>query len=197
MGRIVNVRAACAPAVRGVRGKGAVAAPLVVVGDWMAKGGHSRISLAVVAGMLLGRSRSRSRARELLWFLMVLPLLLSGCASMGGVHQGQSVSHHFGYVRVIQGAKDTSDAVTSSSVSTLGVWVAPSGGRGGQSAGLGYLHSQSMFIPLDCRLVLNTGSQVQLDDVIAALKDLDLNKDQICITHPHTGGTGSLVSRLP
>ena len=143
------------------------------------------------------RKMARSSARQARSFACVISLFLTACTTIEVSRPGYSVTHHFGYVRVVGSSAKDAQIVRATSTHTVGVWLLSDDATGRHNGGLGYLHAESTSMPQDCHVVFNVRTDEQLAALVTALKQLDFDKEQTCITHPSTVNSGSVVSQLP
>ena len=99
---------------------------------------------------------------------MFIACLLAGCAFNEGKTR---ITHHVGYIKIVESEGSTA-GVVSRSVRTVGVRVE-------DGIGVGYFDEKHIVVPLDCRLVIITQSQAQLDEALQYLENLQ--RKELCV----------------
>lgn len=100
---------------------------------------------------------------------------LSACTAPATIDErGRTVEHHFGYVRVIKPPRQAEiPDFQALGLRTYGIRIE-------NGIGIGYLETERIVVPLDCRLVAIVRTQAQMDHLVAILSETDL--EDLCVT---------------
>lgn len=106
-------------------------------------------------------------------------LLMSGCFVAS--ERGPSVSHYFGYVRVMRAPADHGNPEAAparvTALSALGAWV-ESGRNAG--VGVGWRDTRQVVLTPECRIVFVVKSKAQLRSAVALVNGLEKGKE-LCV----------------
>ena len=117
--------------------------------------------------------------KKIAWLMSAL--LLGGCSTVSVDDKGRSVTHNFGYVRLIVPPyySPQKDEINGEDIDFFAFGVKAVGLRAGSGKfSLGYSATDVVNIPLDCRLVALVQNKEQLERLVEAIDRLQ--EGQLC-----------------